>query len=118
MPGWFRAGENLRLSLEPGEAIGVAGELLGENLKGDLPVQLGVGGLVDLSHAALADESGHVVMAESGADFERMGCQAEIEGIVCRCPGLSSSLYGMARTRRAYALCRASAASRWQDRLG
>ena len=44
---------------------------------------LGVGGLVDLAHAAFADEGGHVVMAESGADAE---------GHRCYCPRLSSGI--------------------------
>ncbi len=30
--------------------------------------ELGVGGLPDLAHAALAEEGGHVVVAEAGAD--------------------------------------------------
>ena len=37
---------------------------------GDLTLQLRVGGLIDLSHAALADEGGHVVVAEWGAAGE------------------------------------------------
>ncbi len=32
--------------------------------------ELGIGGLVNLSHAPLADEGGDVVVAESGADIE------------------------------------------------
>ena len=36
------------------------------DLQSDLPVQLGVGGLIDLSHPAFADEGRHVVVAESG----------------------------------------------------
>ncbi len=34
-----------------------------------LPIELGIGGLADQPQATLADEGGHVVMAESGADF-------------------------------------------------
>ena len=34
-----------------------------------------------------------------------MGCQAEIEGIVCRCPSLSSGLQGIAASGRTYAFC-------------
>ena len=34
---------------------------------------LGIGGLIDLAHAPLADEGGHVVMRESGADFQSHG---------------------------------------------
>ena len=39
-----------------------------QDLQRGLPVQLGVGGLIDLAHAPLADEGGNVVMAESVAD--------------------------------------------------
>ncbi len=31
----------------------------------------GIGGLIDLAHAPLADEGGDVVVGESGADLER-----------------------------------------------
>ena len=40
------AGEHLRFSLEPGEAIKIAGKRLRQNLECDLPVQLGIGGLI------------------------------------------------------------------------
>jgi hypothetical protein len=59
--------ENLRLPLEPGKAVRVSGEGVGEDLQRDLAVELGVGGLPDLAHASLADEGGHVVMPEAGA---------------------------------------------------
>ena len=42
-----------------------------QDLQRHLPVQRGVGGLVDLAHAAFADEGGDVVMAESRADADR-----------------------------------------------
>ena len=38
-----------------------------------IPVELGVGGLIDLAHAALADEGGDVVVAEAGADGQGHG---------------------------------------------
>ena len=60
--------KNLRLSLEPSEAIRISGERLGQNLQRHLPVQLGIGGLIDLAHTPLADEGGHVIVAESGTD--------------------------------------------------
>ncbi len=60
-------------------------------------VQLRIGGLIDLARPTLSDEGGDVVMAESGADLKSHGW---IEGIVCRCPTLSSSLHGMAARRR------------------
>jgi hypothetical protein len=35
-----------------------------QDLQRDLPVELGIGGLIDLPHATLADEGGDVVVAE------------------------------------------------------
>ena len=35
-----------------------------------ISIELGVGSLIHLAHAPLADEGGHVVMGESGADVE------------------------------------------------
>ena len=62
------AGENLRLPLESREAIGVSREGVRKDLQGDIAAQLRVGGPIHLAHAPLADEGGHVVMAEAGAD--------------------------------------------------
>ena len=50
------AGEDLRLALEPGEAVRIPREGVRENLQCDLAVELRVGGLLDLSHAPLANE--------------------------------------------------------------
>ena len=52
--GVIEAGEDLRLPREPGEPVRVRCEGVRENLQGDLPVELGVGGLPDLAHAPLA----------------------------------------------------------------
>ena len=67
------AGEDLRLPREPGEAVRVAGEGVGENLQRDLAAQLGIRGLPDLSHAALAEQGGHVVVSEAGAGTQGHG---------------------------------------------
>ena len=64
------AGEDLRLALEPCEAFRVSGKRVGEDLQGDLAVQLGIRRLIDLPHATLADEGSDVVMAEAGANVE------------------------------------------------
>ena len=66
----IQAGKLLRFSLEPGQPIGIFGKRLGQDRQCHLVVQLGIGGLPNLSHAALADEGGHVVVAESGADLK------------------------------------------------
>ena len=56
-----------------GEAIRISRKRLGQDLQRDLSVQLGIGGLIDLAHAALADEGGDVVVSDAGADFEGHG---------------------------------------------
>ncbi len=62
------AGEDLGFSLEPREAIRISGEGFRQNLQGDLAVELRIGGLIDLPHAAFADEDGHVVVPEAVTD--------------------------------------------------
>ena len=62
--------ENLRPSLEPGEAVRIGREGFWQDLQRDLPVELRIGDLIDLSHAAFAAEGRHVVVAEAGADIE------------------------------------------------
>ena len=44
--------------------------MLGEHLERHFAVELGIGGQIDLAHAALADEGGDAVVAESGADLK------------------------------------------------
>ncbi len=39
--------KNLRLTLEPRQPIRIVGKGLGQDLQRDLPVQFGIGGLVD-----------------------------------------------------------------------
>ena len=67
MLGWLRLARDLRLPLEPGEAIRIVREGVGQDLQGDLAVELGVGGLPDLAHAPLAEEGRDVVVPEAGA---------------------------------------------------
>ena len=47
--------------------------MLGQHLDGDGAVQAGVGGLVDLAHAAGAEGGVDLVGAEGGAGLERHG---------------------------------------------
>ncbi len=42
-----QAGEDLGFSLEAGQPIRIGGERLRQDLEGDLPVELGIGGLVE-----------------------------------------------------------------------
>ena len=66
-----QAGEDLCFSLEPRKAIRISRKRLGQDLERDLPVQLRIGGLIDLAHAPLADEGGDVVMGDARSDFQR-----------------------------------------------
>ena len=66
-----QAAEDVRLALEPSQPIRISRKRLRQDLQRHLPVQRGVGGLIDLAHPALADEGGYVVVGESGADCER-----------------------------------------------
>ena len=45
------AGEDLGFPLEPGEPIRIRGERLGQDPERHLPVELGIGGLIDPAHA-------------------------------------------------------------------
>ncbi len=65
--GVVEAGEDLRLPLEPGEPVRISREGVGEDLQRHLAVELGVGGLPDLAHAAFPEQGGHVVVAEARA---------------------------------------------------
>ena len=57
-----------------------------------------------LSHAALADEGGHVVVGESGADLERHDLWMEnLEVILCPSDPWLQRLHGIAAEKRANA---------------
>ena len=60
-----------RLALEAGQAIGVLGDLVGEDLDRDLAAQAGVAGAVDLPHAAGPEEVDDLVRPESGSGQKR-----------------------------------------------
>lgn len=48
-------GQHLRLPPEPREAVGIADELIGQDLQSDIPEELRIARLVDLSHTALPE---------------------------------------------------------------
>ena len=68
MLGWFIDASTLASRWEPRESIRISRKRLGQNLQRYLSPELGISGLIHLSHAPLADEGGHVVMGEAGAD--------------------------------------------------
>ena len=57
-------------SIENGAVIVVDGRIVYAGPAAAATLERRIGGLIDLAHAAFADEGGHVVMAESGADVQ------------------------------------------------
>ena len=68
--GMVERSQNLCFTLKPRQSLWVGRERFGEDLERHLPLELGISRLIDLSHAALADEGGDVVVTEAGADVE------------------------------------------------
>ena len=63
-------GENFDITFKPCESIRIIREGLRQDLQRHVPVELGISGSIDFAHAALADEGGDIVVAESGTDVE------------------------------------------------
>ena len=57
MFGMVQRREHLRFALKPGEAIGIAGERVGQDLQRDVAIQLRIARAIHLAHAALADRA-------------------------------------------------------------
>ena len=62
--------EHLCLALEPGQPIGIAREVIGQDLDRDLAVEPHVARAVDLAHAAGAERSEDLVRAEASVGGE------------------------------------------------
>ena len=61
------------LSLKPRQPIRISGKGFRQDLQRHLPVQLRIGGLIDLAHAALANEGSHIVVGDAGANRDITG---------------------------------------------
>jgi hypothetical protein len=64
--------ERLRFAFKSRETFRVGGEYVRQNLDRDLPAQCGIGGSVDVPHAAFADRRADFVCAEA-----RAGCEGQ-----------------------------------------
>ncbi len=60
-------GQHLRFALKAGEAGRVGGELARQDFEGDFALELGVGGAVDLTHAAHAEGADDLVVFQASA---------------------------------------------------
>ena len=67
----IEGGEDLGLTLESREAVGVAGDVGRQHLQRDVAAELGVAGAIDLAHSASAQLGEDFVVAEGLADHGR-----------------------------------------------
>jgi hypothetical protein len=67
--------ERLRLASEPRQAIGIAGEGVGQDLQRDIAIELRVASPENLSHATLANLRDDFVDAEARAGDEGQRCR-------------------------------------------
>ena len=74
MLGMVQRGEGLRFVPEPGGALGIRGEHLGQDLDRDVAIQAGVAGAIHLAHAPLTQLPDDGVHAEAHVDVQRHGC--------------------------------------------
>jgi hypothetical protein len=73
--GMVQRGENFGLTLEPCKPIGIGRHCRWQHLDRDLPLQVCVGGAIDLAHPSGPDGSGDFVRAKTGAGSQRSGRQ-------------------------------------------
>ena len=59
-----QGGEQVRLALEPGQALLVGGEVLGQDLDGNVALQVRITGPIHLTHAARTERFKDLVMTE------------------------------------------------------
>jgi hypothetical protein len=70
--GMIQRRQNAGFTLESRHTFAVVTESLRKKLDGNTAAQLGVGSLIDLSHAARTQMAGDLVMYEIGADHDVM----------------------------------------------
>ena len=58
-------GDGLRLALEARERVGARAQLRGQDLDGDVAIELGVAGAIDLAHSACPERRENLVGAET-----------------------------------------------------
>src|SRR5258708_3415676 len=79
--GMVQRGEELCFSTEAGNAFGIVRETLGEDLHGDVAIELRVARLVDLAHAARTESREDFVPAEPSAWGQRQGSCRDLRGL-------------------------------------
>ena len=86
--------ERFRFALETSQPLRVAGERVGQDLDRHLALQIRVGGLIDLAHAAGADRGGDLIRSKTRSGWR------DIEAIAPTQPQTPSLREVSARTRQ------------------
>ncbi len=81
MWGWFEGGDGAGLVLEAAPALGIGGRVLGEDLEGDVALETGVAGAVNLAHPPGPEGAQDLVGTETAARRERH--HADLAVILC-----------------------------------
>ena len=74
MFGMIERGEQLRFALEPRQAVGIESEQLGQDLQGDVAIQLRVAGAVHLAHRARTKRRDDFVGTDATTRRETWSC--------------------------------------------
>ena len=72
--------QDMRFPLEARHALGVAGEHFRQNLERHVPIELGVGGAIDHSHAARTELCGDAIMRNGFTDHNDMAIRRYARG--------------------------------------
>ena len=67
----IQRGQQVRFTIEPGEAVATAGERVGQDFQRHQAAERGIAGAIDLSHAARTQRRDDFVRAETRARRER-----------------------------------------------
>jgi hypothetical protein len=111
----IQRGEGLRFTLEAREPVRVLRERLGQNLDGDVAIQLRVARAVDLAHPAFADRRSDFIGAETGAGGQSQSGMDHTGGTELSTPAVTG---GGSDTWSARAEQRAPADGTWRIFLG
>ncbi len=76
-----------RMAQRTSQAFRVIGEEVRQDFEGYIPAELDIVSPVDLAHAALADEGGHVVVPESVTDVQGHGLLGPRDRVILRPSG-------------------------------
>ena len=69
--GMVQRGQRLRLAFEAHQAVGIGGKKIGQDLDGNVTIELRIAGAIDLAHSARADRGADFKMPDACAWIQR-----------------------------------------------